>query len=170
MMRTMSFLRLFALLFALALPALAEAQTAPPAAAPAAPAMAMPKLVLPTKPATPEPAPVTSPEAAKALADILKDDAARAVLIGELEKLAQPATADAAASSGDAANGADASDNKPAVPLAREIGSVTQDLSRQVVDVVLKIGRGLGNLARGFVEGSTTSPGDYVVERAFVEQ
>ena len=24
--------------------------------------------------------------------------------------------------------------------------------------------------ARGFVEGSTTSPGDYVVERAFVEQ
>ena len=24
--------------------------------------------------------------------------------------------------------------------------------------------------ARGFVEGSTTTPGDYVVERAFVEQ
>jgi ferredoxin--NADP+ reductase len=24
--------------------------------------------------------------------------------------------------------------------------------------------------AKGFVEGSTTTPGDYVVERAFVEQ
>lgn len=152
MMRTMSVLRLFVLVVTLALPAMALAQTAPPVAAPAAPAaIAMPKLVLPTKPAAPEPAPVTSPEAAKALADILKDDTARATLIGELEKLAQPAAGEAATTPADAA-GTDTVD-APAVPLAREIGSVTQDLSRQVVDVVLKIGRGLGNLTR-LVDGS----------------
>ncbi len=108
----------------------------------------MPKLALPTKPAVPEPAPVTSPEAAKALVDILKDDNARAKLIDELEKLAQPTTGDAAAVPADASQPAP-SDNQ-AVPLAKEIGSVTQDLSRQVVDVVLKIGRGLGNLTRLF--------------------
>lgn len=124
----------------------------------------MPKLVLPTKPAAPEPAPVTSPEAAKALADILKDDNARAKLIGELEKLAQPATSDAAATPADAAAATDAADNKPAVPLAREIGSVTQDLSRQVVDVVLKIGRGLGNLAR-LADGSAAVNWDGVREQ-----
>ena len=152
MMQTMSVFRLLVLLFTLVFPAIALAQAAPPVAVPAAPtAIPMPKLVLPTKPAAPEVAPVTSPEAAKALADILKDDAARAMLIGELEKLAQPATGDAAAAPADAA-GTDTAD-KPAVPLAREIGSVTQDLSRQVVDVVLKIGRGLGNLTR-LVDGS----------------
>lgn len=149
MMRTMSVLRLFALVIAVAFPAIAMAQTAAPAAAPAAPpAVVMPKLTLPTKPAAPEPAPVTSPEAAKALADILKDDNARAKLIGELEKLAQPTTGDAAATPADA-SATEPSDGQ-AVPLAREIGSVTQDLSRQVVDVVLKIGRGLGNLTRLF--------------------
>ena len=131
--------RFLALVVALSLPIGALAQTVPSLPQPAAPA----------QPATTAEGTATSPEAAKALADILKDDAARAVLIGELEKLAQPAAGDAAASSGDAATAADAVDT-PTVPLAREIGSVTQDLSRQVVEVVLKIGHGLGNLTRLF--------------------
>ncbi|PKR87518.1 mechanosensitive ion channel protein MscS [Pleomorphomonas diazotrophica] len=144
MMRTMPILRLLALVLALVLPAAASAQTAP-----AVPSL--PQLTAPAQPATPgstAPASTPSPEAAKALADILKDDAARAALIGELERLAQPVAAGNPAAPADAASTepADAS----AVPLAREIGSVTQDLSRQVVDVVLKIGRGLGNLARLF--------------------
>lgn len=151
MMRTMPVLRFLVLLFTLVLPVMAEAQTAP------APAIPTPKIVVPTQPAAPEAAPVTSPEAAKALADILKDDTARAALIGELERLAQPATTgEATANGGEAAPPADATAAEPAtpvVPLAREIGSVTQDLSRQVVDVVLKIGRGLGNLTR-LVDGS----------------
>ncbi|WP_180336085.1 mechanosensitive ion channel domain-containing protein [Pleomorphomonas diazotrophica] len=140
----MPILRLLALVLALVLPAAASAQTAP-----AVPSL--PQLTAPAQPATPgstAPASTPSPEAAKALADILKDDAARAALIGELERLAQPVAAGNPAAPADAASTepADAS----AVPLAREIGSVTQDLSRQVVDVVLKIGRGLGNLARLF--------------------
>ncbi|WP_370676646.1 mechanosensitive ion channel domain-containing protein [Pleomorphomonas sp. PLEO] len=159
----MSVFRLLALLLTLALPTLALAQTAPPAAAPATPsAIVMPKLVLPTKPAAPETATVTSPEAAKALADILKDDATRAALIGELERLAQPTAGDAAAAPADAAS-TEAADT-PTVPLAREIGSVTQDLSRQVVDVVLKIGRGLGNLTR-LVDGSADINWDGVREQ-----
>ena len=144
MMRTMSVLRFSILLLALALPATTLAQTATPAA------VSLPSIVSPSKPAAPEPAPATSPEAAKALIDILKDDTARATLIGELEKLAQPAAANDAVPAD--TNGTGTTDT-PAVPLAREIGSVTQDLSRQVVDVVLKIGRGLGNLTR-LVDGS----------------
>lgn len=155
MMRTMSVLHFLALLLALTLPAVALAQTAAPAAIP------VPSIVSPTKPAAPEPAPVTSPEAAKALVDILKDDTARATLIGELEKLAQPAAAGDAAPAD--ASGTDTTDT-PAVPLAREIGSVTQDLSRQVVDVVLKIGRGLGNLTR-LVDGSAAVNWDGVREQ-----
>jgi len=151
MMRTMPVLRFLALLFTLFLPVMAEAQTAPSAAIPT------PRIVVPTQPTAPEAAPVTSPEAAKALADILKDDTARAVLIGELERLAQPTTAgEATTNGGEATPPADATTAEqatPVVPLAREIGSVTQDLSRQVVDVVLKIGRGLGNLTR-LVDGS----------------
>ena len=135
--RIMPFFRLLVLILVLALPVGASAQT-------------IPGLSLTPQPAdtTSTAAPATSPEAAKALIDILKDDAARAALIGELEKLAQPDAGAAAASSGDAAE-TEATD-APTVPLAREIGSVTQDLSRQVVEVVLKIGRGLGNLTRLF--------------------
>ncbi|WP_284541963.1 mechanosensitive ion channel domain-containing protein [Pleomorphomonas sp. T1.2MG-36] len=140
----MPIFRFLVLVVALALPFGASAQTVP----------SLPQVAVPAQPAaTGEGAtagpPATSPGAAKALIDILKDDAARAVLIGELEKLAQPAVGDAAASSSDATTTTDAAD-RPAVPLAREIGSVTQDLSRQVVEVVLKIGRGLGNLTRLF--------------------
>jgi len=141
--RIMPIFRFLALVVALSLPVGALAQTVPSLpqlAAPAAPAA--------TGEATAAGTPTTSPEAAKALVDILKDDAARAVLIGELEKLAQPA-AGAASSSADAAAPTTEADT-PTVPLAREIGSVTQDLSRQVVEVVLKIGRGLGNLTRLF--------------------
>ncbi|CAI9413296.1 Moderate conductance mechanosensitive channel YbiO [Pleomorphomonas sp. T1.2MG-36] len=142
--RIMPIFRFLVLVVALALPFGASAQTVP----------SLPQVAVPAQPAaTGEGAtagpPATSPGAAKALIDILKDDAARAVLIGELEKLAQPAVGDAAASSSDATTTTDAAD-RPAVPLAREIGSVTQDLSRQVVEVVLKIGRGLGNLTRLF--------------------
>ena len=135
--RIMPFFRLLALILVLALPVGASAQT-------------IPGLSLTPQPAdtTSTAAPATSPEAAKALVDILKDDAARAALIGELEKLAQPDAGDAAAPSGEAA--ATEATDAPTVPLAREIGSVTQDLSRQVVEVVLKIGRGLGNLMRLF--------------------
>jgi len=141
--RIMPIFRFLALVVALSLPVGALAQTVP----------SLPQLTAPTaRAATGEGsatgAPTTSPEAAKALVDILKDDAARAVLIGELEKLAQP-TAGAAASGDAAAAPAETADT-PTVPLAREIGSVTQDLSRQVVEVVLKIGRGLGNLTRLF--------------------
>lgn len=140
----MPIFRFLALVIALSLPVVALAQTVPSLpqlAAPAAPAA--------TGEATTAGTPTTSPEAAKALVDILKDDAARAVLIGELEKLAQPATGTAASSSADVAAPTTEADT-PTVPLAREIGSVTQDLSRQVVEVVLKIGRGLGNLTRLF--------------------
>lgn len=144
MMRNMPILRLLALVLALVVPAAASAQTAP-----AVPSL--PQITAPAQPATSgstPPASTPSPEAAKALADILKDDAARAALIGELERLAQPVAAGNSAAPADAASTEPA--DAPAVPLAREIGSVTQDLSRQVVDVVLKIGRGLGNLARLF--------------------
>jgi small conductance mechanosensitive channel len=134
-------LRLLALFLVLLTPTIVLAQTAAPVAASA------PKVVVPTTPAAPDAAPVTSPEAARVLADILKDDATRAALIAELDRLAQPAAADATAAV--APTDAEA----PKVPLAREIGSVTQDLSRQVVDVVLTIGRGLGNLTR-LVDGS----------------
>jgi len=136
-------LRLLALFLVLLMPTIVLAQTAAPAAAPA------PKVVAPTTPAAPDAAPVTSPEAARALADILKDDATRAALIAELDRLAQPAVVDGTTSAPAEAAPAEA----PKVPLAREIGSVTQDLSRQVVDVVMTIGRGLGNLSR-LVDGS----------------
>ena len=160
MMRTMPVL--LALFLVLALPAVALAQTASAAAAPAQVQTIVPTTAAPAVATTP-PAVVTSPDAAKALADILKDDAARAALIGELERLAQPAVAgDAATTPADTAT-PDATD-APAVPLAREIGSVTQDLSRQVVDVVLKIGRGLGNLSR-LVDGSAAVNWDGVREQ-----
>lgn len=141
----MPIFRFLALVVALSLPVGALAQTVP----------SLPQLAAPAAPAatgegTAASAPTTSPEAAKALVDILKDDAARAVLIGELEKLAQPAAGPTASSSGDAAATPAEAAVTPTVPLAREIGSVTQDLSRQVVEVVLKIGRGLGNLTRLF--------------------
>jgi small conductance mechanosensitive channel len=142
--RIMPIFRFLALVVALSLPVGALAQTAP-----SLPQLAAPAAPVATGEGTATGTPTTSPEAAKALADILKDDAARAVLIGELEKLAQPAVGTAASSSADAAAPTTEADT-PTVPLAREIGSVTQDLSRQVVEVVLKIGRGLGNLTRLF--------------------
>lgn len=164
MMKTsMPTLRLLALVASLLLPVLAAAQT--PAVAPQS---------------TPA---VTSPEAAKALVDILKDDTARAVLIGELERLATPA-AEAASPAPAQATGSvpaaaapataaapttaaePATPAQPAVPLAREIGSVTQDLSRQVVDVVMKTGRGLANLA-SVVDGSADVDWDGVREQGF---
>ncbi|WP_036791050.1 mechanosensitive ion channel domain-containing protein, partial [Pleomorphomonas koreensis] len=153
---TQNTLRLLALLLALLMPAAVLAQTAAPAAVPA------PKLVAPTTsapattPAAPDAPLVTSPEAARALADILKDDAVRAALIAELDRLAQPTAADgtAPASAAPASTEAAPADAAaPKAPLVREIGSVTQDLSRQVVDVVMTIGRGLGNLTR-LVDGS----------------
>ena len=129
--RIMPIFRFLALVVALSLPVGALAQTVP----------SLPQLAAPAAPAatgegTATATPTTSPEAAKALVDILKDDAARTVLIGELEKLAQPAAGAAASSSADAAAPTTEADT-PTVPLAREIGSVTQDLSRQVVEVVL---------------------------------
>lgn len=138
--RIMPIFRLLALIVALVLPVGALAQTLPGLSSASQPADAAPSAAAS--------APTTSPEAAKALVDILKDDAARAALIGELEKLAQPAVGDVPVATTDAA-GTETAD-APSVPLAREIGSVTQDLSRQVVEVVLKIGRGLGNLTRLF--------------------
>ena len=149
MMPSMRFFRPIALALSLLLPTLAVAQPAAdtqPAAAEA-----------------PAAAPVTSPEAARALVDILKNDATRAALIDNLERLAvpeaAPATPDAAATAPATPTVTPASATPttetpaPSVPLAREIGSVTQDLSRQVVDVAVKIGRGLGNLTR-LVDGS----------------
>lgn len=141
----MPIFRFLALVVALSLPVGALAQTVP-----SLPQLAAPAAPPATGEGTAASAPTTSPEAAKALVDILKDDAARAVLIGELEKLAQPAAGPTASSSGDAAATPAEAAVTPTVPLAREIGSVTQDLSRQVVEVVLKIGRGLGNLTRLF--------------------
>lgn len=146
-------LRLLALFLLLLMPAIVLAQTMAPAASPA------PKVVAPTTsttPAAPDATSVTSPEAARALADILKDDATRAALIAELDRLAQPAAADgtAPASAAPAPTAAAPADAPaPKAPLVREINSVTQDLSRQVVDVVMTIGRGLGNLTR-LVDGS----------------
>lgn len=147
MMRNMRSLRFLVLLAALASPALALGQTAvvDPAAPAAAPAA--------TETATPA---GPSPEAARALADILRDDQARAELIANLERLAATATpppaAEGAAPAAPETTAAQPAAT-PAVPLAREISSVTQDLSRQVVDIAVKIGHGLGNLSR-LVDGS----------------
>ncbi len=149
--RIMPISRFLALILVLALPLGASAQTLPglsPAAQPADAASTSPS--------------VTSPASAKALVDILKDDAARAALIGELEKLAQPEAGDAVTPPADASTTEPA--DTPVVPLAREIGSVTQDLSRQVVDVVLKIGHGLGNLTRLF-DGSAAVNWESVQEQ-----
>lgn len=83
------------------------------------------------------------PAAVKALVAVLKNDAARAVLIDSLEKLpAEPAAVAEPAPVEPAAT--------PGLPLARELGSVTEQLSRQTVDVASKIGYGLSNLWRLF--------------------
>ena len=142
----LALLRLLVMAAALALPVAAPAADAEPVTTPAAVA-----------------APNLDPAAVKALVGILKDDTARAALINNLEKVSAPATGDAATSAAaadTAAPAAPAAEPAPAatpaapvVPLAKEIGSFTEELSRQALEVVSKIGYGLGNLWR-LVDGS----------------
>lgn len=142
----LALLRLLVMAAALALPVAAPAADAEPVTTPAAVA-----------------APNLDPAAVKALVGILKDDTARAALIDNLEKVSAPATGDAATSAAaadTAAPSAPAAEPAPAatpaapvVPLAKEIGSFTEELSRQALEVVSKIGYGLGNLWR-LVDGS----------------
>ncbi|WP_237153145.1 mechanosensitive ion channel domain-containing protein [Oryzibacter oryziterrae] len=111
----------------------------------------------------------TPADTAKLLLDVLKDDAARAALVHSLESVAsqpqgngavapaaaQPDPASPAAAPAAPAQPAQAAPAVPSppVPLARELTSVTQDLTRSFAEVLSKIWYGLGNLKR-LVDGS----------------